>query len=193
MTNKITTTTTITTSTTTFLGCDSIELKIAVTRSVFLRFGGLNFVEKDSIIKICCYRRSGGDLFFLWFVNIFLRDQNGGSPKKFQKDFASVFCLYTELSLHTIGALIYCCLPTMIWWKSALQVFLSPPHTLNRLNRSNCFCHTFLGHNFFDQAFFWPEILLIQSFLTPITFTKSFWPVFILSPKKIQLCCHCES
>ena len=64
------------------------ELKIDVTRS----FGGLVFantsnciVEKDSEIKIVCFRGSGGD--FLFFLA-----KTGVSPKTISTVFASDFC-----------------------------------------------------------------------------------------------------
>ena len=33
----------------------------------------------------------------------------------------------TKLNLQTIKVVIYCCLPTVIWWKSRAQVILPPP------------------------------------------------------------------
>ena len=31
------------------------------------------------------------------------------------------------MSLQTIKVVVYCCLPTVIWWKNEAQVFLPPP------------------------------------------------------------------
>ena len=75
-----------------------------------------------------------GPKTFLWTLNfhnpfffLILEGPKYWFPQKIHPFFALVFCWYTRLSLQTIKVVIYCCLPTVIWWKSGAQVFLPPP------------------------------------------------------------------
>ena len=60
-------------------------------------------------------------IFFLGYWNFF-EGLKGGFPPK--KNFTFLLQSFVNVLLQTIKVEIYCCLPTLIWWKSGAEVFL---------------------------------------------------------------------